>query len=420
MKLLWLCNTAPGVAASYLSGTDRGAVNWVDHVLSGLRDRKMEIRILCPGNGQGGDLDSRCSCQTFGEGAPFVYLPRLEEQFREELRAFQPDVIHGWGTEYGHTLAMVNAAEKEGMLPRLIVSIQGLCSVAARHYAEGIPHRVQNGFTFRDFLRQDNIRQQAEVFAKRGELEVEALKKVCRVIGRTQWDYACTGQINPARVYHFCNETLREPFYEGQWSFEHCRKHRIFASSCAYPVKGFHYLLEAFAEVLKTYPDATLAVPGKSFLRTDAGYLLHRGSYDKYLAALVKKYHLEGKIEFLGKLSAEGMKRAYLSANVFVQPSTIENSPNSLGEAMILGAPCVASDVGGVTSLMTHGADGFIYDSTAPYMLAHYIGKIFAMEDQSGGLGASARAHAQLTHDPQTNLDNLLSIYNIVAGEGRP
>ena len=57
---------------------------------------------------------------------------------------------------------------------------------------------------------------------------------------------------------------------------------------------------------------------------------------------------MEDKIEFLGRLSAEGMKQAYLDANVFVMPSTIENSPNSLGEAMLLGVPCVAADVGGV------------------------------------------------------------------------
>ncbi|MDO5400288.1 MAG: glycosyltransferase family 4 protein [Eubacteriales bacterium] len=420
MKLLWLCNAVPGVVASQISGRETGAVNWVDHVLSDLRSRGQTICILCPGNGASGALDGLCSYQTYVEGRPDVYKPALEAQFRQVLCAFQPDVIHIWGTEYGHTLAMVNAAQQEGLLPRLAVSIQGLCSVAARHYAQGIPHTVRGRFTLRDFLRQDNIRQQARVFARRGALEVEALKKVRHVIGRTEWDLACTGQINPGRSYHFCSETLREPFYAGCWAYEACRKHRIFAPSCAYPVKGFHYLLEAFAQVLKVYPDATLAVPGKSFLRTDAKYRLRRGSYDKYLAKLVKQYGLQGKIEFLGKLSAEGMKAANLSANVFVQPSTIENSPNALGEAMVLGVPCIASDVGGVTSLMTHGTEGFIYDSAAPYMLAHYICKVFAMGDKAEALGRAARAHAQLTHDPENNLEALLSIYEKLAGEGRP
>ena len=105
------------------------------------------------------------------------------------------------------------------------------------------------------------------------------------------------------------------------------------------------------------------------------------------------------------------MKRAFLDANVFVLPSTIENSPNSLGEAMLLGVPCVASHVGGVANMLGP-EEGFLYQSTAPYMLAYYIQKVFAMEDATGELGQKAHSHAAVTHDPQTNLLDLLAIYS--------
>lgn len=412
MRLLWLCNMVPGKIKEKLSGEAVSGGLWVDHVLSGLRRQGLTIHILCPGDGAGGELDERCGYTTFREGLPHVYLPALERGFEEELKKFRPDVIHIWGTEYAHTLAMVNAAETLGLLGRTAVSIQGLCSVYAGHYAEGVPYRVQREFTFRDAVRRDNILQQQAKFARRGELEIAALEKVCHVIGRTSWDEACTGRINPEARYHFCNETLREPFYEGQWRYDHCRKHRIFASSCLYPVKGFHYLLEAFGEVAKNYPDATLAVPGKSFLTADK---LRRTSYQKYLAALARKYGLADKIEFLGSLSAAQMKEAFLNANVFVLPSTIENSPNSLGEAMLLGAPCVASDVGGVANLMTHNHEGYLYQSTAPYMLAHYIRQVFDLEDGAEALGAAAKAHAAVTHDPEKNLRGLIAIYHELA-----
>ncbi|MGN0978397.1 MAG: glycosyltransferase family 4 protein [Faecousia sp.] len=412
MKLLWLCNLAPGKVKEKLTGNAASGGLWVDHVLSGLRQRGLTIRILCPGKGDRGELDGRCGFATFREGLPYKYLPELEAFFETELQEFQPDVIHIWGTEYGHTLAMVNAAEKLGLLDHMAVSIQGLCSAYAGHYAEGVPHGVQRQATFRDLVRRDNIAQQQKKFALRGALEVQTLQKTRHVIGRTDWDRACTARIQPEAKYHFCNETLREPFYEGQWRYEDCRKHRIFASSCVYPVKGFHYLLEAFGEVVKDYPDATLAVPGKSFLTADR---LRRTGYQKYLAALARQYGVADRIEFLGSLSAEQMKTAFLEANAFVLPSTIENSPNSLGEAMLLGVPCAASDVGGVSNLLASPGEGFVYQSTAPYMLAFYLKQIFAMEEKAVSLGKAARAHALRTHDPEKNLETMLHIYEELA-----
>lgn len=416
MKLLWLCNRMPGAVKEYLDGKAGAGGLWVDHVLAGLRQQEgLTIQLLAPGGNQAGQLDEGCSFSYFETGLPYEYRKELENWFVSRLEAFRPDVIHIWGTEYAHTLAMVNAAEAVGLLDHTVISIQGLCSVYAGHYAEGVPENVQRRYTFRDLLRRDNIRQQQKKFALRGELEVQALKKARHVIGRTDWDNACTKQLNPEVSYHFCNETLRTPFYEGRWTYENCRKHRIFASSCEYSVKGFHYLLQAFAEVVKDYPDAVLAVTGRSFLPGNIKESLRMNSYEKYLADLTKQYGLENRLEFLGRLTGEQMKAEYLKANVFALPSTIENSPNSLGEAMLLGVPCVAAHVGGVANLMTHGVEGFVYQPSAAYMLAHYMKEIFAMEDKAESMGAAAAAHAGKTHDPEKNLQDLLNIYRALS-----
>ena len=417
MRLLWLCNTRPGVVREAIQGKPVGAVNWVDHVLSGLRDRGFSIRILCPGDGSAGALGGGCDFATFQEGKPYVYLPALERFFAGVLASFSPDVIHIWGTEYGHTLAMLRAVEAAGLLNRCAVSIQGLCSVIAGHYTQGLPPAAVAGFTLRDFLRQDNIWQQRKKFVRRGELEIQALKLARHVIGRTDWDRACVRAIHPDIRYHFCNETLREPFYQGQWRYGQCRRHRIFASSRDYPVKGFHYLLEALPQVLKSYPDAAIAVTGASYLRGGCSAALRREGYENYLRKLTRRLGLADKIDFLGELSAEEMKRAYLDANVFVLPSTSENSPNSLGEAMLLGVPCVAGCVGGVQNMMRHEEEGLIFQPTAPYMLADSICRVFAMEDQAQAMGRRAREHALKTHDPQANLDQLLAIYGSLWGK---
>jgi len=411
MRLLWLCNTQPGVVREKMEGRPAGAVNWVDHVLEDLRQGGHQICVLCPGDGSSGSLDGGSAYATFRRGSPKDYDPALEPFFGELLQSWQPQCVHIWGTEYGHTLAMVNAAEGLGMLERCVVSIQGLCSVYARHYAEGLPEWVRQRFTLRDFLRQDNVRQQQKKFVLRGAMEIQALKKARHVIGRTDWDRACCQAINPELQYHFCNETLRETFYQGQWRYDQCQRHQVFASSRAYPVKGFHYLLEAMAQVRRRYPDATVSVTGGDYLDSTPSGSIRREGYEQYLRQLTLRYGLEGHVKCLGSLSAEEMKQAYLRANVFALPSTIENSPNSLGEAMLLGVPCVASCVGGVQNLMRHGEEGLIYQSTAPYMLADAICQLFDMEDRAQDMGRRASAHARKTHDPEKNLERLLEIY---------
>lgn len=411
MRLLWLCNMMPGKVKERLYGNEKNGGLWVDHFLSGLRQLGLTIHILCPGDGSKGTLDDKCSFSTFREEKAYRYQADLERDFAKVLDDYSPDVVHIWGSEFGHSLAMVHAVEKKELLDRTIISIQGLSWACGIHYLEGIPSNVQRKYTFRDAVRRDNILQQQRKFVQRGQMEIQALKKIRHVIGRTQWDRACTWNFHPEVQYHFCNETLRQQFYEGQWHYATCKKHQIFASSCVYPIKGFHRLLEAFAEVIKRYPDATLAVPGRSFLSENWKERLRRSSYEVYLRKLVKQHHLEGRISFLGDLSAEQMRAAFLEANVFVMPSAIENSSNSLGEAMLLGMPCVASNVGGTNELLIDGREGYLYQSTAPYLLAYHIQQIFAMGDQAEALGQAARSHAMRTHDPETNLKTLLEIY---------
>ena len=417
MRLIWLCNMVPTAVGEHIHSARTGGT-WIDHVLEGVQAAKSHtLRLYCPGEITSGQLDDRTDYVLFEEKLSRSYHARLEDYFAGELRSFHPDVIHIWGTEFAHTLAMVNAARKTGLSDRVVISIQGLCGIYAQHYEEGVPRGVCRRYSLRDLLKRDNITCQRRKFVQRGRLETQALENVSHVIGRTDWDRAITDQIHPGRVYHFCNETLRSPFYQDTWQYDKCIPHRIFVSSCSYPVKGFHYLLEAMPAILQHYPDTTISVTGSSFLQTSLPKKLRQDYYHRYLSNLAAKNGLEGKIHFLGGLNADQMKRAYLDANVFALPSTIENSPNSLGEAMLLGVPCVAADVGGVGNLM-HPGEGFLYQSTAPYMLASYIVQVFDMQEQAEKLGRKARARARITHDPEKNLSNLLAIYESIREGG--
>ncbi len=405
MKVMWLCNLIPGAVQAAMGRTGAGGL-WVDQALAGLRQAGVTVRILCPGPAGEWTLDEKTSCRTFPIGAPHEYQPALEEVFARELAEYAPEVIHVWGTEYPHTLAMVRCAEQAGLLDHLVVSIQGLCHVIAERYLMGLPEQACRSLTFRDLVRKDSLLQQQEKFRLRGENEKAVLALARHVMGRTSWDRSHTAAVNPRRHYHFCNETLREPFYEGRWRYDRCEQYRIFAPGCDYPVKGFHILLEAFAPIAREFPEAMLAVPGPSPLAVG----LRRNGYQKYLCRLLKKHRLENRVKFLGPLTAEQMKQQYLRSHVFVLPSVMENSPNSLGEAMVLGVPCAAADVGGVAELMGEG-EGLLWPAGDSKALEAAIRGLFRLGGGAAQLGAAARAHGRVTHDPETNRAALLDIY---------
>lgn len=84
---------------------------------------------------------------------------------------------------------------------------------------------------------------------------------------------------------------------------------------------------------------------------------------------------------------------------------------------MLLGVPCVAADVGGVSTMLSHPSEGFLYPSSDPGMLAYNICRVFEMENRAEELGAAASCHAADTHDPEKNLEDLLEIYRRLSGK---
>lgn len=327
------------------------------------------------------------------------------------------DVIHIMGTEYGHSLSAVLAAESCGQIKKTVVSIQGMVSVYAKHTYANLPLDVLKAWTIRDFIRMNNPIKAKETMELRGTYEIQAIQKVHHIMGRTDWDKACTMEINPESEYHFCNETLRPEFYSGNWDYDKCQKHSIFMSQGYNSIKGMHYMLEALSIIKRFYPDVKLHITGISPLSRNWIERQKNSVYVNYLEKCIRQNGLEGSIEFLGSLNAEEMKKQYLLANVFASPSSIENSPNSVGEAMILGTPTVSSDVGGVKNMLTHGLEGYLYQHDAPYMLAFYIMNLFESKEQCLRFSKNAKQHAKKTHDPSRNLNDLIGIYNAIMKE---
>ena len=234
------------------------------------------------------------------------------------------------------------------------------------------------------------------------------LKMTKHIIGRTSWDRARTWAINPYAKYHFCNETLREEFYDGSlWKYDQCTKYTIFLSQAGNPLKGLHQLLKAMPLILRHYPNTKIRIAGRDITNCSTFLAFtHFTGYGLYIKRLIMKLGLCGKVSFIGHLNAEQMKTEYLNCNVFVCPSSIENSPNSLGEAQILGVPCIASYVGGIPDLMK-GCEENLYRFEEVEMLAEKICNIFKM----GRFQISMSKVAADRHCQEQNAKRQIEIY---------
>jgi hypothetical protein len=348
---------------------------------------------------------------------PEIYDAGLEYRFADVIDDFAPDIVHIFGTEFPHTLAMVRAfADPDHTL----IGIQGLCCSVAQTYMAGLPYSVQRRNTFRDWYRKDSLRDQKQKFRMRAAMEAEALNGTGHITGRTEFDREMTGEINPEALYHPMNETMRSCFYSGKWDPAACREHSIFLSQGDYPLKGFHLMLQAMPLILQKFPDAHLYVAGNSIIGNVGGALREKKkypepfwitTYGRYLKKLIRRGHLRGHVTMLGKLTAEEMKEQYLQSNVFVCPSVMENSPNSVCEAMLLGVPVVASKVGGVPDLLTDGEDGILFPAGQIDELAEGVETVFYDGALAAALAGHAREKARVTHNPDTNFKRMMEIY---------
>ena len=113
------------------------------------------------------------------------------------------------------------------------------------------------------------------------------------------------------------------------------------------------------------------------------------------------------------------MVEQYLRANVFVSPSTIENSSNSIGEAMLLGCPVVASYVGGTPSLIDHEQEGLLYQVNSKEMLAYYILKVLENDGIAMELSHNSQKRAKEIHNIDANNATLKRIYEEIAEKAK-
>lgn len=411
MKVLWIVNSIfPNIAQKIgRKGSDSGG--WMVGLSEELiKEKEIELTICTIYDGEYQEI--------LIENINYILVPKNQQKFyfKKIHSTIYPNVVHIHGTEFDYGLNYIKVNGNKNV----IISIQGLVSIIGKYYASGITFTELLRYnSLKDIIKFNPLFNQYKSFHKRGLIEKEYFKLCNNFIGRTEWDKAHTFNLNPKANYFHCDEILRNAFYQGEkWSFENCEKNTIFLSQATYPIKGFHQIIKAVGILKqKNIRNIKIKVAGKNIYKYNtAKERILQSSYAFYINSLIRKYNLEDNIEFLGSLSEIEMRNQYLKCNLFICPSSIENSPNSLAEAQILGVPSIASYVGGTNNMINHQINGILYRYEEVEMLAYYLQTLMD-DEQRLSLFSSHAIETSLKRHNKTNillkLQEVYKLFNI-------
>lgn len=424
MRVLWLHSGLMPAACDVLGYDKRVSCGWLESMLDALlaTDSSLELCLL------GWDWRP-CDIQigrvrhvSFGCGGKTWYkkIPRhLQEKASALIREFKPDVIHVQGTEYFYGCF---PAEVYNGVP-VVVSIQGLISGICPHYMGGISPKELRGTNWnaRYFIKGRSLLSEQEEWREgRAVQEQKVLRQQMNFIGRTEWDRETIRYYNPKARYFVVNENLRAPFFNARRNPKNIKRHTIYCSGAASTaLKGAHWLIRAVAGLKTDYTDIELRIAAAEGLKQPNGIMarLKDQSYFAYLRRLIRDLGVEENVVALPSLSADCVVEELKRAELFVLPSMCENSPNSLGEAMLVGTPSIATFVGGVPSILKDGVEGKLVPSGDPAALAGAIRRWFEHPDEAESCVEFARRTAYARHDVKTNAEKTIGIYRELSDE---
>lgn len=316
------------------------------------------------------------------------------------------EAIHLFGTEMDYTLDCLEVVDKN----RCLIHIQGLVGYCAQHYSANVQDTYKSNLLFDYYLKLNQ-----RMMIKKGRNELLAIKKAKHVIGRTDFDEIGIRLMNHDINYHVCNEILRKNFYNAHpWSLQNIERNSVYVSQASYPLKGCHFIIQIISDIKKFYPNVKCYIGGENLLSaTSIATKLHV-SYASLVKRMIRDLHLEKNIIFIGNQTEQKVINNLIKAHVFLLSSSVENSPNSLAEAMMLGVPCVSSFVGGVSNFAQHKQDALLYPFHEPYLAAKYICDIFSDDEFANQLSRNAKKSAETKYQRKATALNLKEIYSSI------
>jgi glycosyltransferase involved in cell wall biosynthesis len=166
-------------------------------------------------------------------------------------------------------------------------------------------------------------------------------------------------------------------------------------------VKGHKYLIKAFAMVLEKIPDAECLIIGDG--------------PDKYINSLkaeADSLRISEKIKFHPACKDTAIPLSVI--DVFCHPSLQEGLGLSIIEAMAMGVPVVASDVGGIYTLIKHRHNGLLVSSMDDKAIAEGIIEILSDNAMARHMGIVSRQIVEKDFTIDIMRDKVMDIYKKV------
>jgi glycosyltransferase involved in cell wall biosynthesis len=324
----------------------------------------------------------------------------LNSIFTDILSDYKPDLIQVFGTE--GPLGLI----QEITDTPVVYHLQGLINPCLNTYYPVNQSEI-NFFLNPDYLYQ-NIIGNSPAFGKKrfknqADREKRLLSKAKFVMGRTSWDRIIAKLYNPEVEYYQIEEVLRPEFYKTD-KIEITKKSVLQIISTLSPTvyKGIDVLLKT-AQILKELIDIPFQWNVIGLEKGDT-MLTH---FEKALNMRHDQYNLV----FQGKKNQNELVRLLKNSDVFVHPSYIDNSPNSVCEAQILGLPIIATNVGGISSLIEHNNTGFLVPANGVYEIVHYLKLLYLNPQIRISIGQSSKVEANKRHDRDRIMKDLMNSY---------
>jgi len=170
-----------------------------------------------------------------------------------------------------------------------------------------------------------------------------------------------------------------------------------------YPKYGIRYLIEAAKIINEKIPNWELIIAGE-------------GSEKETLINLAKKYNIETKIKFLGKIPHETVPETIKQMDIFVVPSIWECESFGVAavEASACGIPVIASRIGGLPEVVVNNKTGFLVTPKSAQEIANKILYFYNNPLEKEKMGSEARKFVVDNYEWKKNAQIMLDIYKEV------